>query len=158
LHRVTEPGEGKMPPKGERLSAKQVELLKRWIDQGAPWPEKAEVRHWAYVPPVRPARPAVRNTSWPRTDLDYHVLARLEKEGLEPSPEADRPRLLRRVSLDLVGLPPSLGEVDAFLADTSPNAYEKVVDRLLASPQYGERWARHWLDLARYADSNGFQR
>src|SRR5262245_13467912 len=114
--------------------------------------------HWAYVAPVRPQLPAVRDTSWPRNSIDQFVLARLEKERLRPAPEADRARLLRRVSLDLIGLPPTPEEVDAFAADARPDAYERAVDRLLASPHYGEKWARPWLDLARYADSNGFQR
>src|SRR5205823_5589640 len=114
--------------------------------------------HWGYVRPVRPDLPKVSDPTWPRNAVDCFILARLDKEGLTPSPEADRARLLRRVSLDLIGLPPTVTEVDAFVNDPRPDAYERVVDRLLASPHYGERWARHWLDLARYADSNGFQR
>jgi hypothetical protein len=114
--------------------------------------------HWAYVAPRRPALPSVKNYLWPRNAIDSFILARLEKEGFTPSPEADRSRLVRRVYLDLIGLPPTVEQVDAFLADTRPHAYERVVDELLASPHYGERWARPWLDLARYADSNGFQR
>jgi hypothetical protein len=114
--------------------------------------------HWAYVPPVRGPLPAVRDATWPRNAIDVFVLARLEAEGLTPSAEADRARLIRRVSLDLIGLPPSPEEVDAFLADTSPEAYEKVVTRLLASPHYGERWGWLWLDLARYADTNGYEK
>ena len=109
------------------------------------------------MPPVRPSLPEVKNRSWARNPIDLFVLARLEKEGLHPSPETDRARLIRRVSLDLIGLPPSIEEVDAFVADKNPNAYEKLVDRLLASRHYGERWARHWLDLARYADSHGYE-
>ncbi|MEO7676093.1 MAG: DUF1549 and DUF1553 domain-containing protein, partial [Verrucomicrobiota bacterium] len=135
-----------------------------WIDQGAIWPESASVKvvnnrdHWAFKPPVRPALPAVKNKKWIRNPIDQFVLAQLEKEMLAPSPEADRTTLIRRLSLDLVGLPPTIGEIDAFLADQSPNAYEKVLERLLASPHYGERWGRHWLDVARYADSNGFEK
>ncbi len=120
--------------------------------------EDTDPPHWAYVKPTRPALSAVKDRNWPRNAIDVFVLARLEKAGLAPSSEADRVRLLRRVSLDLIGLPPTIEEVDAFVNDARPNAYERVVDRLLASPHYGERWARHWLDLARYADSNGFQR
>jgi hypothetical protein len=114
--------------------------------------------HWAYARPTRPAPPATRDTTWARTDIDRFILARLEQEGLRPSPEASREALLRRVSLDLTGLPPTLEQIDAFLADTRPDAYERVVDALLASPHYGERWARPWLDLARYADSHGYEK
>lgn len=149
-----------MPPKGERLTPAQVALLRKWIDAGASWPEDAakESRHWAYVHPGHPKVPKSRDTKWPRNAIDQFVLARLEKEKIKPSPEADRAVLLRRVSLDLTGLPPSLGEVDAFVADPSADAYEKAVDRLLASPAYGERWARPWLDLARYADTQGYEK
>jgi hypothetical protein len=143
----------RMPPKGEPLTAAEVAKLKAWIDQGAPYE-----KHWSYVPPVRPPLPSVQNTAWPRNSIDYFVLARLEREGLSPAPEADRAVLLRRVSLDLTGLPPSPREVDAFLADNSPEAYERVVDRLLASPHYGEHQARYWLDQARYADTNGYEK
>ncbi len=155
----------RMPPSGPRLTANEVERLRRWIDQGAVWPSSKVTRHWAYVPPVRPALPVVQRDGWAKNPIDRFILARLEREKLAPSPEAERERLIRRVSLDLIGLPPTIAEVDDFLRDCAsaePNAaetaYEKVVDRLLASPHYGERWARHWLDLARYADSNGFQR
>jgi mono/diheme cytochrome c family protein len=151
-----------MPPKGARLSADQVAVLKAWIDQGANGPADATVTgpakssHWSFQPVRLPEPPAVRDTGWCRNPIDRFILARLEREGLRPSPEADRATLVRRLSLDLLGLPPTPAEVDAFVADTSPDAYEKVVDRLLASPHYGERWGRHWLDLARYADSNGY--
>ena len=145
-----------MPQKGDRLSPAQVDLLRRWIDQGAVWPEN--VKHWAYVKPVRPALPAISRVYKARNAIDHFVFARLQQEGLKPSPEADRPRWLRRVSLDLIGLPPSPEELADFIADQRESAYERVVDRLLASPHYGERWARPWLDLARYADSHGFQR
>jgi hypothetical protein len=156
---LTKADGGVMPARGERLAPAQVALLRRWIDQGASWPNNGQaVRHWAYVKPRRPALPAVSATRWPRNPIDHFILARLEKERLQPSPEADRAVLLRRVTLDLTGLPPTLAEADAFLAEPSPDAYEKVVDRLLASPQFGPRWARPWLDLARYADSHGFQR
>jgi mono/diheme cytochrome c family protein len=142
----------RMPPTGDALSAAQVAKLKAWIDQGAKYEE-----HWAYVKPVRHPLPAVKNKDWPRNGIDHFVLARLEREGLQPAPEADRARLIRRVSLDLTGLPPTVQEVDDFLNDNSPNAYEKVVDRLLASPHYGEHQARFWLDHARYADTNGYE-
>jgi len=120
--------------------------------------KKPAEAHWAFRAPVRPPLPQVARANWPRTPLDHFVLARLEKEGLAPAPEADRVTLLRRLSLDVVGLPPSLAEVDAFVADTSTNAWERQVERLLASPHYGERWARYWLDAARYADSNGYEK
>ena len=147
-----------MPPKGERLTAAQVSSLRAWIERGAIWPEEAEKKHWAYVKLLRPVLPQVQNKKWPRNGIDYFVLARLEKEKLNPSPAADRTALIRRVSLDLIGLPPTVNEVDAFLSDKSSDAYEKVVDRLLASPHYGERWARPWLDLARYADTQGYEK
>ncbi|MCI0745306.1 MAG: DUF1553 domain-containing protein [Verrucomicrobia subdivision 3 bacterium] len=161
VHRLTTTDEDEvMPPKGERLTQEQIALIQAWIDQGAPWPDDqaAERKHWAYVKPQRPPLPGVQNASWPKTGLDYFVLARLEREKLPFSPEADRATLIRRVSLDLTGLPPTLKEVDDFLADRSPHAFERVVDRLLASPQYGERWARLWLDLARYADTQGYEK
>lgn len=153
-----EGGKPRMPLGFAPLSDAQIARIRRWIDQGANWPEAAPAtQHWAYVRPVRPAAPAVRNRAWVRNPIDAFVLARLEKAGLQPSPQADRVTLLRRVTLDLTGLPPTPKEVDAFLADRSSTAYETVVDRLLASPHYGERMALPWLDAARYADSNGFQ-
>jgi hypothetical protein len=141
-----------MPPKksGKRLTAEQVAVLRRWVEQGATWSA-----HWAFEPPRKPALPTVKKTAWPITEVDRFILARLESEGLSPLPEADKTTLIRRVSLDLTGLPPSLGEVDAFLADPSQGAYEKVVDRLLDSPRYGEHMARFWLDAARYGDTHG---
>jgi len=167
LRRVRgEGGEKRMPLGGEQLTAQQIELLTRWINEGAPWPEQSQIsnlksespKHWAFVKPVRPAIPQAKNQKWVRTPVDAFVLARLEQEGLTPAPEADRTTLLRRLSLDLIGLPPTVEEVDAFLADKSPNAYEKQVERLLASPHYGERWGRLWLDAARYADSDGYEK
>ena len=125
--------------------------VKRWIDQGASYSP-----HWAYVPPKRPAVPEVKDKSWIRNPIDDFILARLRDEGLRPSPEADRATLLRRVSFDLTGLPPTPTQVRAFVQDKSANAYEKQVDRLLASPRYGENMARMWLDLARYGDSHGY--
>jgi hypothetical protein len=144
-----------MPPPetGKKLTARQVDLLRRWITSGANYEQ-----HWALVPPVRPPLPKVTNTDWVRTPIDAFLLARLEHEGLKPSPEANKETLLRRLSLDLTGLPPTPEEIDAFLKDESPRAYEQVLERLLASPHYGERWARHWLDAARYADSDGFEK
>lgn len=153
-----------MPPTGPRLAPDQVALLKDWIDQGAPWPGEparsgsGSASHWAFVAPKLPTVPAVKLRSWVKTPVDAFILARLEKEGVRPSPPADRATLIRRLSLDLTGLLPSPKEVDAFLADRDPNAYERVVDRLLASPHFGERWGRHWLDLARYADSDGYEK
>ncbi len=151
----------RMPPPdaGKPLSTKDVALLRVWIDQGADWPESETIRvqHWAYANPVRSKLPKLNGKNSARSAIDAFVLARLESEGLKSSPPADRARLLRRVSLDLIGLPPSVAEVDAFVNDSRPDAYERVVDRLLKSPRYGERWARQWLDLARYADSNGYQ-
>jgi hypothetical protein len=142
------------PPYSGRpaLTEKEIATLRAWIEQGARWQS-----HWAFVTPVRPTVPAVRNQAWVRNPIDNFVLARLEKEGLTPSKPADRARLLRRVTFDLTGLPPTLAELDAFLADKSPDAYEKQVDRLLASPRYGERMAVDWLDAARYADTHGYQ-
>jgi hypothetical protein len=142
------------PPYSDRkpLTEAEVTTIRTWIEQGAKWQS-----HWSFTAPVRPALPEVRKTSWVRNPIDRFILARLEGEGLAPSPETDRPRLLRRVSFDLTGLPPSLAELDAFLADRDPKAYEKAVDRLLASPRYGERMAVDWLDAARYADTHGYQ-
>ncbi|MBL8231305.1 MAG: DUF1553 domain-containing protein [Bryobacterales bacterium] len=143
----------RMPPpnSGKKLTDAQIELMKRWIDSGAEYK-----MHWAYEAPQKPSLPVVKNTKWPRNPIDHFVLARLEREGLKPSPEADRITLLRRLSLDLTGLPPAPAEIDTFLKDKSPDAYEKQVDRLLASTHYGERMAMQWLDLARYADTHGF--
>jgi len=154
IERVTASEESeRMPPKGEPLTSDQIAKLRTWIDQGAKYEE-----HWAYVKPVRPPFPAVKNKAWVRNGIDYFVLARLEQEGLAPSPEADRATLIRRVSLDLTGLPPDVEEIDTFLADKSEDAYAKVVDRLLSSPHYGEHQARPWLDQARYGDTNGYEK
>ncbi len=147
-----------MPQDADPLSAEQIALLTRWVQEGAFWPDDGlSKQHWTYVRPKRAKFPALKNTQWPTNAVDRFALARLEAEGLAPSPREDRARLIRRVSLTLTGLPPTPAEVDAFVSDKSDDAYEKVVDRLLASKRYGERWARPWLDLARYADSNGFQ-
>jgi hypothetical protein len=144
--------ETRMPYHGPPLPAQQIALLRRWIKEGAKWED-----YWAFVPPAPRPLPEVKRAEWVRQPMDRFILARLEKEGLEPSPEADKAALLRRVSLDLTGLPPTPEEEAAFLADSSPGAYEKQVDRLLASPRYGERWASLWLDLARYADTKGYE-
>ncbi|HEY1378304.1 MAG TPA: PSD1 and planctomycete cytochrome C domain-containing protein, partial [Gemmataceae bacterium] len=157
----------RMPPEGKpALSAGDVSKLRAWVEQGARWEnrsQKSEVRsqkssHWAFRPPRRPAVPAVHDPQLVQNPIDSFILARLEKEGLRPSPEADRVTLIRRLSLDLLGLPPTPEDVDAFLADDAPDAYERLVDRLLASPHYGERWGRHWLDAARFADSDGYEK
>ena len=154
VERITskDPDEIMPPPKsGKKLTAQQIDLLTRWIAQGAKWQT-----HWAFAKPERAPLPEVKNKRWPYNEIDYFVLARLEKEGLKPSPQADKTTLIRRATLDLTGLPPTPEEVDAFLADKSTEAYEKVVDRLLSAPRYGENMARYWLDAARYADSHGY--
>ncbi|MEZ5356950.1 MAG: PSD1 and planctomycete cytochrome C domain-containing protein [Bryobacteraceae bacterium] len=156
-------GASPMPPAGDRLSSPEIAALREWIASGAAWPAGVGVEsgqlatHWAYIAPRRAPLPTVANESWPRTAMDRFLLARMEKESLSPAPEASRELLARRLSLDLTGLPPTIEELDRFLADTSPGAYEDLVDRLLASPHYGERWAQMWLDLARYADTNGYE-
>jgi hypothetical protein len=145
----------RMPPAymdREKLTDREIDLIRRWIEQGAQWQ-----RHWSFIAPVRPPLPVVREQEWPRNSIDYFVLQRLERENLRPSSEADRRTLIRRITLDLTGLPPTLLEVEAFLADSSPTAYEKVVDRLLASPRYAERMAFRWMEAARYGDTNGYQ-
>jgi mono/diheme cytochrome c family protein len=160
-------GLAQMPMGGAPLPPEKIDRIKKWIDSGAAWLESApdsavtsaEVqarKHWAFIAPVRPTVPAPKRAGWVRNPIDAFILARLERQNLQPSPEAGGATLLRRLSLDLIGLPPTSAELDAFLADQSANAYEKQVDRLLASPHYGERWGRVWLDAARYADSNGY--
>lgn len=153
LTRISAGAAARMPPAqaGPGLTETQIATIRKWIEQGAKWK-----RHWAFLPPQRRELPAVRNERWPRNAIDRFVEARLEREGLKPAPEASRATLLRRLSFDLTGLPPTTAEVDAFLADRSPDAYEKQVDRLLAVPQYGEHMAVAWLDLARYADTHGY--
>ena len=163
---------GEMPPlgKGKAPSPAEVATLKSWIKAGAAWPKgrvlnqfemttdtRAGRDWWSLQRPIRPKVPAVKNAAWVRNPIDAFVLAKLEANGLHPAPEADRATLIRRAKLDLLGLPPSPEEIQAFVADKSPDAYEKLVDRYLASPHYGERWARHWLDVARFAESNGFE-
>src|SRR5215467_1301811 len=145
----------RMPPASlgqDRLRDDQVEVIRSWIEQGAKYQP-----HWSFIPPKKAPRPVVRDTGWPKNEIDYFVLSKLEQEGLKPSPEADRRTLIRRLTLDLTGLPPTPADVEAFVNDAAPNAYERVVDRLLASAHYAERMAVPWLDAARYADTNGYQ-
>jgi hypothetical protein len=149
-----------MPPKGEPLTLEQVRILRAWIDQGAVWPDSlaiatTQATHWSLKPLIKPPLPEAKRRDWPRSAIDVFILSGLEQRGLSPSVEADRRSLIRRVTFDLIGLPPTPQEVQAFLADPSPDAYENVVDRLLASPRYGERWARHWMDVVHYAESHG---
>jgi mono/diheme cytochrome c family protein len=162
-------GFGQMPPSGPRLTTEQIGLIRAWIDGGAVWPGVDMTRlnqpvaakagsHWAFQPIRAPQPPKVSDASWVKNPIDAFVLARLEKEKIKPSPEASRPVLLRRLSLDLTGLPPTPDEIDAFVADKRPDAYDRQVDRLLASPHFGEKWARDWLDKARFADSDGYEK
>jgi hypothetical protein len=159
-------GEQRMPLKGEPLKAQEIALIRSWIEQGAKWPAGASTttastgleKHWAYKAPVRPAVPAVNDKALVRNPIDAFVLSKLASEGLSFSPPASKEMLIRRVSLDLIGLPPTPSEVAEFVSDQRPDAYERLVERLLASKHYGERWARHWLDLARYADTNGYEK
>ena len=152
-----------MPPKGDRLSTEQIDLLKAWINQGASWPADTEPDkprspdHWSFKPPQRPLVPSVQAQSWGRNPIDAFVLARLERENVPPANVADRSTLIHRLSLDLLGLPPTRQEVSDFVSDEAPAAYDNLINRLLASPHFGERWGRHWLDLARYADSDGYE-
>ncbi|MEY2427191.1 MAG: hypothetical protein QOJ40_76 [Verrucomicrobiota bacterium] len=158
-----------MPPKNKKLPAEQIASLEAWVKMGAPMPRpaatgprpltditEARVRHWAFQPITKPGPPAVKRSRWVQTPIDNFVLATLEQKHLKPSPQADRRTLIRRVTYDLVGLPPAFEEVEAFIKDKRPDAYARVVDRLLASPHYGERWGRYWLDVARYADTKGY--
>jgi hypothetical protein len=166
---IAHTGDLRMPPAG-KLPPEQIEVLTRWVRLGAPWAERSTVLspdlpasqaesrvHWSFEPIRNPLPPAVRDTGWAKTTIDPFILARLEAIGLRPAPPADRLTLIRRVTFDLTGLPPTPEEIDAFLEDSSPDAYEKVVERLLASPHYGERWGRHWLDVVRYAETEGFE-
>jgi hypothetical protein len=163
--------EERMPPKAEPLSREHIKILRAWIDQGANWPETAAAatgrqemvvtdedrRHWSYRPLQKIDPPVVNNIEWCRTPIDRFIVAALQARGIRPNPPADRRTLIRRLSFDLLGLPPAPEEIDVFVADPRPVAYEELVDRLLASPRYGERWGRHWLDVARYADSDGLE-
>jgi hypothetical protein len=161
IRAVRHEGDVAMPPKG-KLPAAAIDALAAWVEMGAPWPEaKAKAAadgtaHWAFRPVKAHPLPAVQDRAWPASPVDHFILGGLEARGLRPSPPADRRTLIRRVTFDLIGLPPTPAEVDAFLKDRSPDAFAKVVDRLLASPRYGERWGRHWLDVARYADTRGY--
>ena len=166
LHRLISDrdADDRMPPEGDGLSEAELALITDWIAAGAVWPEGidraalADKRdHWSFKPLAEPTPPATQNSDWPRSDLDRFILARLEAAGLVPSPPADRAAWLRRITFDLHGLPPTPEELAQFLADSSPHAFEQIVDRLLASPRYGERWGQHWLDLVRYADTHGFE-
>ncbi|MBW8884589.1 MAG: DUF1549 domain-containing protein [Planctomycetia bacterium] len=156
---------GQMPPKGKGtlLTADDVGIVRAWIDQGAVWPDEQQLAtaaadHWSLKPVRGPALPVVREAAWPKEAVDSFVIARLEQEQVRHSPAAEKTTLLRRLFLDLIGLPPSPDEISAFLSDQNPDAIERLVDRLLASPHFGERWGRHWLDLARYADSDGYEK
>jgi hypothetical protein len=169
IQAVQQTGELKMP-KGGKLKPPEIQALSEWVKMGAPWPDSPKTvaaskptgkvitpeqkAFWSFQPLKQPAAPKIKETSWPKSDLDRFVLAKLEAEGLKPVAPADRRTLIRRATLDLIGLPPTPEEIDAFVNDKSPHAFETVVDRLLASPQYGERWGRHWLDVARYAEDD----
>ena len=163
VHAIRYDNDLKMPPSG-KLVPTELAALTRWVELGLPWPSKELSRkpagdaamHWSFQPIRRPREPKVSDRSWARNSIDRFILARLEKEGLTPSPEAEKATLARRVYIDLLGLLPTPEQVDAFVADDRPDAYEDLVDEALSSPHYGERWGRHWLDLARYADSNGY--
>jgi mono/diheme cytochrome c family protein len=152
---ITQDPDDQMPPpdSGKKLNPDQIQLIARWIESGAVWEE-----HWAFTPLNRPALPTVSNENWPANGIDYFVMGKLDEKGLNPSPPADKHSLIRRVSLDLTGLPPNQKEVKIFLNDQSPKAYAHLVNRLLNSPAYGERWAQVWLDLARYADTKGYEK
>ena len=172
LDAVSYTGDFKMPPKG-KLAPRQIADLKAWVKLGAPWPASSTTKspsataksnaataapqkdHWAFLPVTNPAPPTPGDKLWGRTPIDQFVLAMLESQDLRPAPPADKRTLIRRAYFDLLGLPPTPEQVDAFIRDVAPNAFDKVIDQLLSSPQYGERWGRHWLDVARYADSNG---
>lgn len=172
LKAVRQDGDLKMPPKG-KLSAKDLDMLSRWVSAGLPMPAGGAVvkkepkggvvteeakRYWAYQPVKRPTPPAVKNATWVKNPIDAFILAKLEAKGLTPAAPADKVALVRRVYYDLTGLPPSPEHVDRFVNDPSPAAYERLIDRLLDSPHYGEKWGRHWLDLVRYAETNGYER
>lgn len=158
--RISSKDEGlRMPPDSPPLSPDELAVIRRWIEEGVNWPESSDTSstHWAYVKPVRPALPTVQQSDWAQSPIDRFLLAKMKAEGFSPAPPLEKERWLRRVSLGLIGLPPTIEELDHYLADESPSAEERVVDRLLASPRFGEHWARLWLDLARYADTNGYQ-
>jgi len=168
IQAIRHQGDNKMPPKGGKLPDPVAESLSHWVRLGAPWPsavapvdssaskDEPARTHWSFQAVHDPALPSVENSAWVASPVDAFILNKLEAKRIKPSPPADKRTLIRRVTFDLTGLPPTAAEVDAFLADESPEAYRKVVDRLLASPRYGERWGRHWLDVARYADTKGY--
>jgi mono/diheme cytochrome c family protein len=160
--------EGPQMPPNRKLKDEEIAAIAQWVKDGAPWPEEKPVntgkefvitekqrQFWSFKSPVKPTPPAVKNAAWAKSPIDRFVLAGLEAKGLAPAPQADRRSLIRRAYFDLIGLPPTPEEVEAFVADKSPDAFGKVIDRLLADKHFGERWGRHWLDVARYADSNG---
>ena len=155
LRIISDDPDMRMPPadSGSTLTAQEIQLLKQWIEQGAKYSS-----HWAFIKPLRKPKPKVNRADWPRNTIDYFVLARLESDRLTPSKEADRYTLIRRLGFDLTGLPPTQQQIKQFIEDKSPDAYEKLVDRLLQSRHYGERWARVWMDLARYADTQGYEK
>src|SRR5688500_3652522 len=154
IARVTEQDESlRMPPEGKPLTDEEVAILKAWIEQGAEWQ-----KHWAFIPPQKQAPPAVKQVEWVTNPIDAFILAQLEAADLSPAPKADRSTLARRAYYDLTGLPPTEQQLDQFNNDKSPDAWPQLVDRLLASPQYGEHWARHWLDVVRFAETNSFER
>jgi mono/diheme cytochrome c family protein len=170
---INQDGKVKMPPKNKKLTRDEIDALTQWIAMGAPWPagdkatptRKGEFQisdkdraHWAYQPVKRPALPAVKNQAWVRNPIDAFILARLEAKGLAPAPPASKQEIARRLYYDLTGLPPTPRDIEAFVNDAAPDAYEKLVDKLLTSPHYGEKWARHWLDLVRYAETNSYER
>jgi hypothetical protein len=165
IKRLTAPhADERMPAQTDPLPRHEIDLIRRWIDQGAPWGQSADANavasslaHWSFQPIRAPKPPSVRRPEWVRDPIDAFILARLEQYRVTPSPEADRSTLIRRLALDLTGLPPTPAEVRDFVHDSRPDAYERLVDRLLASPHFGERWAGHWLDLARYGDSDGYE-
>ena len=153
-------GELKMPPGKATLSAEDVEAIRLWIQNGAPWGQEGKPKEpswWSFRKPQHPAVPAVKDAAWVRTPVDAFILAKLEEKNLRPAPPADKLTLVRRVYFDVTGLPPTPKQIDEFLSDTSADAYPKLVEKLLASPRYGEAWGRHWLDVVRYAESGGFE-
>ncbi|HEX2476446.1 MAG TPA: DUF1549 domain-containing protein, partial [Lacipirellulaceae bacterium] len=154
LARVTSSDEAmRMPLEGDPLTAAEIETLKNWISAGAKWE-----KHWAFVPPQRHDPPSVKDPAWARSPIDAFILAKLEAAGLQPAAQADKRTLARRAYFNLIGLPPTNEQLDRFLQDERPDAWERLIDELLASPHYGERWARHWLDIVRYAETNSFER
>src|SRR5262249_53483552 len=170
---INHDGDVKMPSKGKKLSREQIDALTQWIKMGAPWPggDKTAIKkrgdfqitqkdrsHWAFQPVKCPAIPNVKNQAWVRNPIDAFILAKLEAKGLQPAPPGSKQEIARRLYYDVTGLPPTPIEIEAFVNDASPDAYEKLVDKLVATPQYGEKWARHWLDLVRYAETNSYER